>query len=204
MKLFSDRRIRLAALLFVIAGAEAIGSGGTLGTLAVFCEVTAFLWLVWTLFSMLRDRKRKSEISIGGIFYKAAMRLISPMLNRMRRKNDRKTHFAKGTDRIEILKIGKKETRRKRRTKKQKIDIDRGRENREKVRLSYVKYVLCAAERGKKVTYADTPFEIREKYCREGAERLFELYTEVRYGDTCHISDDDAELCKTIAEKSEM
>jgi len=200
MKLFSDRRIRLILLLFVIAGAEAIGTGGVFGTFAVFCEVLAFIWLVCTLFAMLRDRKQQSGISIGGIIYKAAMRLLSPVVKRIRRNSDRKTRFVKGTDTVEFLKTGKKERRSKRRSKKQKIDIDREAENREKVRLSYIKYVLSAAERGRDITYSDTPFEIREKDGKEGTEKLFEVYSGVRYGNEYSVSDADAELCKAIAE----
>lgn len=198
MKL-SDRRVRIAVLIFVIAGAEAIGSTGAFGTLAVFAEITAFLWLVWTLFAMLRDRKRKSTFSIGDVIYKAVMRVLSPALKRIRRKNDRRCHFVKGTDKVEYVRSAKQKGR-LHRVKKRKICIDSEEENTEKVRLSYVKYVLSAAERGTGITYADTPFEIKDKDGKEGTERLFELYSEVRYGDRPAVSDADAKLCKTIAD----
>lgn len=200
MKLFSDKRIRIIVLVFVIAGAEAVESGGTFGTFAVFFEVIAFLWLALTLFSMLKSRKRQNEFSIGAMFFKAVMRILAPTINRIRRTSDRRTRFIYGTDKTESLKTERKDLRKSKHIKKRKIKIDRETENKEKVRLCYVKYVINAAESGKNITYANTPFEIMKIDENEDSAKLFELYSCVRYADDCFISDTDAELCKSIAD----
>lgn len=202
MRFLTDRRLRLAFLLFVIAGAEAVGSGGVFGTVAVFSEVIAVIAMTWTLLAMIRDKKRQAGVDIGGTVYKVVMRLLGPVFTRIRRKNERRTHYIKGTDKVEFLSGGTRERISKRRSRKKRINLDNESENGGKIRLMYVKYVLRSAERGIGITYANTPAEIRELDGKDGTDELFDVYSRVRYGKTGSADNAEVERCRRIADEA--
>jgi len=202
MRFITNRWLRLAIVLFVIAAAESVGNGGVLGTFAVMAEIVAFLVGVWTLFTIVRDRKRSSEVDIGGVIYKAVMRILGPVFNRIRKKSERKTHLVKGSDKREFIRGGIFTREKKGRVKRQKINIDREKENVARLRLIYIKYVLGTAERGVGITYAHTPYEIEKLSGRQDDGALFDVYTRVRYGEVPSVSDAELSSCMDIAERS--
>lgn len=199
MKYLSDKRVRAVMYVLLIVVAQLFNNGGATGFLIVFFQAVCTLLLLYTLYSMIRDRYRTVEDEVMGKLGRFIMRFFSPLARNMARRAYRNSNFVVGTDTFQFVGIGKRREKRKKQ-KLQRINLSEIEDNREKVRLSYVKYILCEAEKGRDFTASDTPYEIDGKLNVNEDKLLFDSYVGVRYGEKCLIDSETVKQCIDIVE----
>ena len=198
MKYLSDKRIRAVAYVLLIVFADFFNDGGATGFLIVFFQAVCAILLLYTLFSMIRDRYRKVEDRIMGTIGRFIMRIFAPFAGKMSKRAYRNRNYVIGTDSFQFIGRGKRKEKKKKR-KIQKINLSDTEDGKEKVRLAYVKYVLCEAEKGGDFTVSDTPYEIDGKLNLDEDKILFDSYVGVRYGEVYLVDNETVRQCVYIS-----
>ncbi len=200
MNIFENRKTRIIVLTAFITVMGLFAENSAFGTLITFVQASAALVLLWTVYTIIRDRYRKNEEIIDGFIARIFIKIFGPAVRRIFRASDRQTKYIIGSDTLEysgfFSRLGIKRTKRK---KKEKVSVKDAGDVRKAVRLTYVTYILKALEKGRDVTVVQTPSEIKDMLSHDGGGELFDVYEKARYSVKEEVSRSELDSCKRIS-----
>lgn len=202
MRIFEDKKIRLIVLVLFFSLGEFLNDRGPYSGIVVMAQIIVGIMILGTLWSMIKARFRKSEEYVKGIFAKVITRIFGPMMKNFIYGANKKNSFVSGSDKREFIgRLGFLGKTKKKTRKRKKIDINTCEGNAEKVRLLYTKYIIKSSEKGRDITFSQTPEEIKQSLDIDNNDLLFESYEQVRYNEHNSVDEDTVNKCCDIVDR---
>ena len=218
MKIFKDKNMRkqtikiivcaviLAVVQFVFVSGSYITVSDSARRFCIVVELVLGAWIIWTVLSIIGVRGKPLFKNLKDYLKKVLAKVIKPIRDKLSERYNRKRKFIKGSDENKFILNFNLNIIDKLKNKlrlRQKLDLKQNSSNREKIKLLYIKLILILTEKNYQIRYSHTPKEIKDNLDSVDNNILFDIYEQVRYGDTDNIavSDDMIKMCENITDK---
>ncbi len=198
MKFLSNKKIKLIIYGLLIVFVDFFNQDTTSGMIVVFTQAVLAVMLIYTIYSMIMDRFRKSEEKIKNAIGRFIVKLFGPLSKRIVYGAHKKSSFVVGSSKFEFMGRFERPKKKAKRIRPKKLSLDDCEGNADTVRKLYIKYILSSITRGKDYTHAETPFEIENKIENDDVGVLFDSYVDARYNDSSDIDDEIVQKCRDI------